>query len=300
MKPIDTLHARDPDAAAARPPSQRLGSLLREAGLLTPDKTERIAQAQQRDGSLFGQLAMRLYGLTERDLEQALRRQFGHYTLAPGHAAVSGEVVAAYDPHAAALAPLRKLRSHLLAEQALRKDHATYAVTSAGRGDGRSVLCANLAVLFAQLGKRTLLIDADLHHPRQHLLFGLAPWRGLASALAGLGGDHLLQSVTGLPALSVLVAGARTPNPHELLARPALAQLLRRCAQQFEVIVIDTPANAASGDAQAIAMGARQALLLARRDATAAAATATLIEELETAGVRLVGSVLNDFPGARA
>jgi protein-tyrosine kinase len=294
MEQLHTFAGRSTESGgASRAIAPAIGTLLRDAGLLTPERIERIAKLQQRDGGLFGQLAVRLYGLSEHDVEQALAHQFGQHRLRPGHDRVSSEVLAAYQPGAAQLAPVRQLRSHLQVAQRGMSGHPTYAITSAGRGDGRTVLSANLAVLLAHLGQRTLLIDADLHHPRQHLLFGLNPHRGLSSVLGGAGAETQLQAVPGLPQLTLLAAGVAAPNPHELLARPAFAQLMRRLGQQFDTIIVDTPANGVTGDAQAIAMACGRALVLARQDASASAATAALIAELSAAQVGILGCVLN-------
>jgi protein-tyrosine kinase len=296
MEQLDVMLERaEPAPHGARPTHNRIGTLLREAGVLDHEAAERVALVQQREGGLFGQIAVQLYALSQDDIEQAMERQFGQHRLRRGHSNVSMEVLAAYSPGTPQLAPLRKLRSQLLADQHLSERHPTYAVTSANRGDGRSTLCANLAVLFAHLGKRTLLIDADLHHPRQHTLFGLSNRTGLSRTLAGRAPDELLQSVPDLAMLTILTAGAASPNPHELLGKPLLPPLLGRLSKQYEVILIDTAANAESGDAQVIAMGAKNALVLVRKNATASAATAQLVAELAAVRVYVPGCVLNDF-----
>ncbi len=291
MEHIESLFTRAGGHTGAVGPA-RIGTLLRDAGVLTQEKIERIVALQLRDGGLFGQLALRLYSLTQQDIDVALARQFGAFRLHAGQTTVSGEVLAAYAPDAPVLAPVRTLRSHLLAQRPGHDGRACYAVTSANRGDGRTLLSANLAVMLAHLGKPTLLVDADLHHPRQHALFGLDNRRGLAGALA-TGTDAPVQPVPGLPYLAVLTAGAPPPNAHDLLARPQLSQLLRRLALQFDAVIIDTPANADAGGAQLVAMGAGQALVLARQHTSAAAASAQLVAELQAARVHILGCILN-------
>ena len=93
---------------------------------------------------------------------------------------------------------------------------------SPGSGEGRSYITANLAVLFSQMGKRTLVIDADLRKPRQHRIFGLPGKIGLSALLAGRAGAEVMCDIPQLPGLTVLPAGVLPPNPQELLSRPRL------------------------------------------------------------------------------
>jgi Mrp family chromosome partitioning ATPase len=85
------------------------------------------------------------------------------------------------------------------------------------------------------------------------------------------------------------------PNPHELLSRPAFGRLLHDLAEEFDVILIDTPAARHYADAQTLASRAGAALLLARKDLTSAPELSRLARSLQQSGVELVGSVFNDF-----
>jgi Mrp family chromosome partitioning ATPase len=116
------------------------------------------------------------------------------------------------------------------------------AIVSPGREEGRTYLAANLAVVFSQLGERTLLIDADMRHPRQHVLFGLPNRGGLSSLLAGRAGADVIELVAPLTNLSVLPAGPQPPNPQELLGRPVFQNFLAELDKEFDVVIIDTPA----------------------------------------------------------
>src|SRR6185295_31397 len=111
------------------------------------------------------------------------------------------------------------------------------------RGEGRSHLAANLAVVFSQLGERTLLIDADMRHPRQHELFKLPNKSGLSSMLAGRTERNEAQRIPAFLDLSVLPSGATPPNPVELLGRPVFTQMIEDYAGEYDVILLDTPAG---------------------------------------------------------
>jgi receptor protein-tyrosine kinase len=100
--------------------------------------------------------------------------------------------------------------------------------------------------------------------------------------------------VPGLPGLSVLPSGAMAPNPQELLGRAAFGALLQTASQQFDVIIIDTPAAGDYADAEIIASRAGAALLVARKNKSLVPSAALLARRLQDSGVALVGSVLND------
>jgi receptor protein-tyrosine kinase len=114
----------------------------------------------------------------------------------------------------------------------------------------------------AQLGKRTLLIDADFRHPIQHRLFGLSG-AGLSEVVSGGVGGDAIQSIATQPELAVLSAGEHFENAADLLARPQFAHLLRDMATRFDAIVVDTPAMSESADAQIIAACTGAALIVA-------------------------------------
>lgn len=272
------------------------GAILIDAGRLRPEDAERILREQKDKGLRFGEAALRLGLVKDADIQFALSRQFGYSYLQPGERGVSQELVAAYQPFSRQVEELRALRSQLMLRWFTGEaGHGAIAVAGTQRGEGRSYVAANLAVVFSQLGERTLLIDADLRYPRQHALFRLDDKSGLSAWLAGRAGTEAIQSVPGLARLSVLVAGAVPPNPQELLGRAQFAELLAQLAQAYDVILIDTPAIETGADAQTIAARAGAALLIARKDHSRLPALQGLASMLSDSGAAVVGSVMNDF-----
>lgn len=273
-----------------------IGAILIDNGSLTPDAAERILKLQKEQGLRFGDAAIQLGLLTEADIQQALSRQYDYPYLMPGDDRVSEEVVAAFKPFSPIVEQLRAVRSQLM----LRwfdadVGHKTLAVVSAGRAEGRSFTAANLAVVFSQLGERTLLIDADLRNPSQHQLFRLENKLGLSSLLAGRA--ELAEAVTRIPGLidlSVLPAGATPPNPQELLARPVFNALMATAAGQYDIVIVDTPAGAETADSQTIAARTRGAVVVARKDMSSAPALQAFVTSLQHSGVAVVGAVLNN------
>jgi chain length determinant protein tyrosine kinase EpsG len=272
-----------------------IGAILIDAGRLKTEDAEKILRLQREKGLRFGDAAIQRRFISQSDIEFALSRQFEYPYLPRGESGVAEEVVAAYKPFLPQVEALRALRSQLMLRWFDRDaGRCSLAVTSPGHGDGRSWLVANLAVVFSQLGERTLIIDADMRNPRQHLLFGVNNQMGLSAALSGRGGPDIVSRVPALVDLSILPAGAVPPNPQELLGRPAFSGMLKELAADFDVILIDTPSAAGFADVHTIAARAGGALLVARSHVTGVAAIRTLSKELQQAGSTLVGSILNE------
>lgn len=277
----------------AREPNLPIGALLVDGGRISFEDAERIHDYQERTGQLYGEAGIEMGLLTPQDVRLALALQFGHITL-PRESALSPELIAAWQPDHPAVEHLRSLRTQLMLrwfENDAR--HSALAVLSPGKGEGRSYITANLAVLFSQLGKRTLVIDADLRSPRQHRIFGIPGRVGLSSVLAGRGGIDMVVDIKGVPGLSLLPAGVAPPNPQELLARDGLTRLLSSLRSSYEVILVDTPAASGCADAATVAVKAGAALIVACRDSSSVNAISALDAELRQFGVVLVGAVLN-------
>ncbi|NMG67408.1 chain length determinant protein tyrosine kinase EpsG [Azoarcus indigens] len=284
-----------PATTPFRPPAERsIGSILIDAGRLNADQTERILRLQREKGLRFGEAAVVLGLANNNDIHYALARQFDYPYLQRGESKVSPQVVAAYDPFSPQVESLRALRSQLM----LRwfdpvEGRRALAVVSPGSGEGRSWLAANLAVLFSQLGERTLLIDADLRKPALHTLFGLQERSGLSTLLAGRPAPEAVQRVPDLLSLSILQAGVVPPNPQELLARPVLGQLLQQYSSSFDVVIVDTPAGNRYADGAMVAVRTHGALMVARRDRSRMGEVKRYAERLSQSGAVVVGSVMN-------
>ncbi|MCB8746903.1 chain length determinant protein tyrosine kinase EpsG [Rhodoferax sp. U2-2l] len=279
--------------------NRTMGDLLVGSGRLRPADLQRILDSQAHNQIPFGETAKALNLLTQADIDLALSQQFDYAYLSPTDTSLSPELVAAYQPFGVTSENLRAVRSQLLLRWFNGElGHQMLAVVSAGAGEGRSFVAANLAIVFAQQGQRTLLMDADLRTPPergQHSLFKLARGVGLSAVLADRASlAQALQAVPSLPHLVVLPAGAMPPNPQELLGRPNFGQLLQQVASQFDVVLIDTPAGAHFADAELIAARAGAAVMVARKNISLLAQTTQLAQRLQGSGVALVGSVLND------
>ena len=204
------------------------------------------------------------------------------------------ELLVANEPRHPRSEAIRALRTRLLLARDNARHPATFAVMSACPAEGRSELCAELAIAFAQLGRATLLIDADLRNPRQHRLFGEHNRSGLAQAL------HRHESpwiygVQGTPHLALLTSGGIPANPLELLSAGGLEQIIAGCQRDYEFLVIDTPPATRYSDGLAISAVAGRALVVTRARKTSFQDLTEMARQLAATSVHVAGAVINRF-----
>jgi protein-tyrosine kinase len=285
---------RETRASATRDRSRAIGTILVDLGKLTQQQVEHIRQHASEKGVRFGDAAVQLELLSMDDVDRALATQFNYPVLPRGKGGVADDLVAAHSPQCELVEMLRALRGQIYLRWLNTATRRVLAITSPQRGEGRSWLAGNLAILFAQYGERTLLIDADMRNPRQHQLFNIDGSVGLSALLTGRAGREAAQRIHPELRLFVLPAGTPPPNPQELLGRPVFDVVLDRFAEQFDVIVLDTPAMDEAADAQLLAAHAGAALMVARKNRTRHAALTAANDVLEQTGVQIVGGVLSE------
>jgi protein-tyrosine kinase len=283
--------------------SRSLGGILIDSGLLRPEDAERVLLLQKEQNLRFGDAAVRLGLLNESDVQYALSRQFAYAYLrkTPGEKKpVSDELVAAYQPFSPRVEQLRAIRSQLMLRWFDKADQRqVLTLVGTERGEGRSHLAANLAVVFSQLGERTLLVDADMRHPRQHELFYLENKIGFSTVLSGRSREEAIVRIPDLAGLCVLPAGPVPPNPLELLNRLNFDEFMIQAKSSFDVVIMDTPALSVGEDAAMIAVRTGAALAIARNAQTKVSSFSDLVQGLMNAGVNVVGSVLNEVPPSK-
>jgi chain length determinant protein tyrosine kinase EpsG len=290
------LQALAGGALTAPPPDRRLGCILVARGKLDAAAILRVLNRQKELNCRFGEAAVRMGLISVGDLVHAITTQYELPHLAPGDLRASLDLVTAFEPFHACAEEVRALRSRLLQAPtgAVTADAGrVIAVVSPSHGDGRSYLAANLAVTFAQLGRRTLLVDADLRWPRQHKLFDVPDHIGLATVLGGRADPSAVKPLPAFGPLHLLSAGGCPPNPLDLLEREAWPRLLHTLAAGFDTVLLDTPPAERCADALCLARSAGRALVVARRHATRFASTASLIDQLQADGTCVVGTVFN-------
>jgi protein-tyrosine kinase len=295
-KPTDNVLPLEGAARTPTSTARHIGAILMDEGKLTASDAEQVLARQRELGWRFGEAAIELNLITETDLRQALAKQYEFPYLVSGPDGVGKELIAAWQPFHPTVEELRAVRTQLLMRwfnpEAGRR---TLAITSACSREGRSFIAANLAVVFSQLGQRTLLIDADFRSPRQQSIFNIPDRFGLSSALSGRADLSIALPVSGLTGLSVLPAGPIPPNPLELLSRASFAALLAKAQSEYDTILIDTPPATEYADAPCVAFRAGDALLVVRQDHTPVARTERAVRDLTDGSARIVGTVMNAY-----
>nr|WP_285879922.1 CpsD/CapB family tyrosine-protein kinase [Neobacillus mesonae] len=170
----------------------------------------------------------------------------------------------------------------------------TLMVTSAGPGEGKSTTVANLAVVFAQQGKKVLLVDADLRKPTVHYTFNQTNTFGLTNVLTGQ--ISLIKAVNEPTEknLYVLTSGPIPPNPAELISSKAMEQFFEEAQTIFDLIIFDAPPLLAVTDSQLLANKCEATILVVSSGKTEKELAVKAKDLLETAQGKLLGVVLNN------
>jgi protein-tyrosine kinase len=189
---------------------------------------------------------------------------------------------------------IRALRTELLLLSEASTGANMIALLSACALEGRSQLSAELAISFSQLGRRTLLVDADMRQPKQHVLFGATNLSGLSDAIS-LNQKPLFHPVEGLSHLSLLTSGSIPSNPLELLSDGRFAKMLEDWRRNHEFVVLDTPPVSSFADGLAIATLAGRVVILSRAQHTSFRDTRALLRRLATTQSQILGAVINHF-----
>lgn len=275
---------------------QSIGDVLVSQDKLQKEDVNSIVDYQREKGLYFGEAAIELGLANKADITNALSVQFGYNY---GHDySSSTDMVMANTPFSELAEEFRSIRANLLSNW-LTTTQKTLSIVSPGQKEGRSYFSANIALGFSQLGKSTLLIDANLRSPRQHEIFDINSRVGFSALLAGRVRmedlDMLPHNISAFPSLSVLACGAIPPNPAELLSNDRFPAILRWLEQYFDVIIIDGPSAKYSSDVLSITLTAGSALLVTRRGYSSMEDSKELIAMLNKTKITIVGSVLNQF-----
>lgn len=271
-----------------------IGGILLASGKITPENAERVLRMQKELGIRFGEAAQRLGLITEADIQQVLARQFDYPYLTKDDSKYSKKLVAAYEPFSAQVETLRAVRSQLMLGW-FGSGRKALVVASVDPSDGASLFAANLAVVFSQLGERTLLVDANLRSPRQQEIFNLTERQGVSDVLANRADLDVIAKVDEFVDLSVLAAGTLPPNPQEMLSRSSFNGLNTQLESRFDVVLYDVPAFSIGSDALAVAGRVGGVLLVVRKNHTSLDDVAAVAEQMQHTGARIIGTVLVEF-----
>ncbi|MDQ6959690.1 MAG: polysaccharide biosynthesis tyrosine autokinase, partial [Mariprofundaceae bacterium] len=221
-------------------------------------------------------------------------------------------LVTHFAPASAMAESYRGIRTNLLFSQL--GEYRVIVITSATIWEGKSTVSANLATVVAQQGARVLLIDANMRDPMQHEMFGLEREPGLSEYLLGqrswqdatrhisdvmlgnFGVDHALMT-PGLDQLDILTCGRHVANPSDLLAIPAMAELLGQARQEYDMVIVDMPSLLHTTDANVVAGEVDGVLLVYHIGTVTRGALKRAKNSVDTVGGTVVGVVLNGVRG---
>jgi len=192
----------------------------------------------------------------------------------------------------------KALRTNLLFSS-VDKEVKTIVITSAGPDEGKSRTAANLAIVLAQAGHPTLLVDADFRRPSQHRVFGRVRNVGLSNLIVQDQPEAaLFVADEQVKDLVVLASGPTPPNPSELLGSAQMNGLLARFRKHFDYVVIDTPPVNAVTDASVLAANTDAAILVVDTNKATYTAVQHAKQALDRVGAKVLGSVMNKMKAA--
>lgn len=196
-------------------------------------------------------------------------------------------------PHSAFAEAYKTLRTNLIFAT-FEKKAQIIVITSALPSEGKSRTAANLAVVLAQAGHRTLLVEADFRRPRQAAIFGSSSSQGLSNLiLVDREAREVFDPVPDVANLWLLVSGSQPPNPSELLGSTRMRDILDQFRGFFTYILVDTAPVGTVTDAAIVAASSDAALLVVEHARTNQAAVVHAKEALERSGVKILGVVFN-------
>jgi capsular exopolysaccharide synthesis family protein len=204
----------------------------------------------------------------------------------------SRKLIANLDPKSPISEQYRTIRTNVQ-YSSIDKELKTLMVTSSGPAEGKSTTVANLAVVFAQLGKKVLLVDADLRKPTVHRSFGVNNLFGFTTVLTKQATLASTVLDTEEKDLYILTSGPVPPNPAELLSSKSMEQFIEEAKEQFDYVLFDTPPLLAVADPQILANKVDGSIYVVFSGKTDIDQAKKAKELLENAQSKLVGVVLN-------
>lgn len=281
------------DVNTNQKPDTKMGRLLLDSGKITSAEFKLIMDTQALRGLRFGDAALELGITNTADINAVLAQQFAYPGIPDSNSKLDKRLFTAFRPDSLKTEALRSLRSELQLRYFNHSPNLSLALVGANDALGIAMTSANLAITFAQLGLRTLLVDSNLRAPQLHTLFGLSERHpGLADLISG----RVLVEPKAIPELGslwLLPAGTEAPNPQELIASPNYSRRMKDLSETFDVILLNTAPLNPTLDAQIVAAHAGAALLVVQEGVSRLKDVENICNNLRGFGVRLLGAALH-------
>jgi polysaccharide biosynthesis transport protein len=186
----------------------------------------------------------------------------------------------------------RSLRANIEFAELDDKPIKTLLITSSTLSEGKTTVAVNLAIVMAQLGRKVVLVDADLRRPRVHHALGISNLAGLSDVLRKQATIQEVGHTWGNGNLVVITSGSLPPNPAEVLSSNKMTAIMEELKNQADIVVIDSPPFLLA-DASALAARSDGVLLVVQSNKTHLHAAMSMVEQLQRVGAHVIGVALN-------
>ena len=213
---------------------------------------------------------------------------------------MQNEIITFTSPKASVSEVFRTLRTNVQFMTA-SNEHNSILFTSTQAGDGKSWIAANLAITFAQAGKKVILVDTDMRRGRQHNIFELSNNKGLSNYLIlsvkdsqDALGEYIQRTL--IDNLYVITAGIVPPNPSELLTSTKMVNLIKTLEEMADIVIFDSTPSTMVTDALAISRYVGSTLIVASHKKTKMELLKQIKKNIENVGGKVSGVILNRVP----
>ncbi|GAC1630550.1 MAG: hypothetical protein NVS9B10_23060 [Nevskia sp.] len=293
MKPATRMDLDQDPGTESEDEEVKLRAALIRCSALSVEAVSKISHAARVLDVSFSEAALSTGFVSQEDVDYA-RQSYQPPQPRQKVARIGTELALSRSPFDARSEQLLALRTELLLRFDSDSGANMLALISPSAGEGRSRLCAELALSFAQLGHPTLLVDADFRNPKQHILFESENEHGLSRAIAKHESPRP-ETVEGIPQLSLLTAGPKPVNPLELLSDGHFQRMVRDWQNSYEFVVIDTAPVTTFSDGLAVATLVGRVLAVSRANHTGYRQQREMLRKLAVTRAQILGAVINYF-----
>jgi protein-tyrosine kinase len=278
-------------ADVKRPAPALLGETLIRMGRLQREQITQVVEAQQKTGGAFGRTAVKLGLIEQQDLQYALGVQLGFLYETQNPVAIPAPLVVAQNPYSQYAEEFRQMRTRLLTGASVEK-LKLFSVTGVDAEVGADYAAVNLAASFAQLGRRVLLVDADLRRPSLAKVFGDPGAPGVVE----IAGGHLTYkqalSETLVKNLDLLPAGAPAYDSQSVFVSDAFAKILECAKSEYDTVMLLTAPFGEIADCELVWSATKHTLVIARQDKSRAEALSKMKSVLRGVGAEIIGAAM--------
>lgn len=166
-------------------------------------------------------------------------------------------------------------------------------ITSTIPGEGKTVTGANLAIVNAQAGRKTIIVDADLRKPMMHRVFQTSNMKGVTTTLLKKNTSEEAIYHTKIENLDIITSGPIPPNPAEVVGSNAMKELIEQLKQTYDLVIVDSPPVMSVVDARLLGKSVDGLLFVVSSNQVSRTALKKAKESMDLVGVRVIGAVLN-------